>query len=221
MQHSPQTQSDTSDQEVTQPPRKSPMVVLGLVLALMFLVALSFVLSGHDTLTAAGDTPQVGAIPVVKSTTVPAGSDPTYLPASPSVGKLAPDFTWTGTDGRPVRLSGYRGQVVLINFWATWCPPCKAEMPEIEAYWKENRDKGVMILAVNVGDEDETTIRSFMQKNKLTFQALNDTSGQVASAYRIGGIPASYFVDPQGVIRDTVVGGMTKGIVAAKMARMQ
>ena len=76
-----------------------------------------------------------------------------------------------------------------------------------------------MVLAVNVGDEDEGTIRAFMQKNRLTFQAVNDAYGQIASSYRVGGIPASYFIDPQGILRDTYVGGMTKGIVSAKMAK--
>jgi len=92
-------------------------------------------------------------------------------------------------------------------------------MPEIEAYWRENKDKGIMILAVNVGGEDEETIRQFMQKYGLTFQALNDDSNQVGAAYRVSGIPTSYFVDPRGVIRDIYVGPMTKGIIAAKMTK--
>mgnify|MGYP001590143917 FL=1 len=94
-------------------------------------------------------------------------------------------------------------------------------MPEMESYWRENKDKDFVILAVDDGAEDEATIRNFMGQYRLTFQALNDTSGQVSSAYRVNGIPASFFIDPQGVIRDTVVGGMTKGIIAAKVARLK
>ena len=202
--------------QIPKPGKPSSLVIVGLIIGLVVVVGLSFLVSGT---TAGGDTPSIGAIPVVRSIALPPGGDTAALPASPVIGKLAPDFTWTGPDGNAVRLSDYRGKSVLINFWATWCPPCKAEMPEIEAYWKENKDKGIVILAVNVGDESESTIRGFMQSNKLTFQALNDTAGQIGSSYRVGGIPASYFIDPQGIVRDTYVGGMTKGIIQAKVAK--
>lgn len=204
-----------TDSATTQ--RKSPAVLLGLILGLIVLVGVSVLLNGGDVLGGSGA--DAGPVPVVKSTALPDGGDPASLPATPSVGKYAPDFTWTGPDGQAVRLSDLRGKSVLINFWATWCPPCKAEMPEMEAYWKENKDKGVVILAINVGQEDEGAIRSFMGRYNLTFQGLNDTSGQVASSYRVGTIPVSYFVDPQGIVRDSVVGGMTKGIINAKMAK--
>jgi peroxiredoxin len=207
--------------EQVQPPRKSPLVIVGLVVALVVLVALSFVLSDRDLASAGGNTPEIGPVPVVKSTTLPPGGEVSALPAAPSVGKLAPDFLWYGADGKPVRLSDFRGKVVLVNFWATWCPPCKAEMPEMEAYWRENKDKDFVILAVNDGGEDEEAIRSFMAQYRLTFQALNDTAGQVSSAYRVNGIPASFFVDAQGIVRDSVVGGMTKGIIAGKVARLR
>ena len=134
-------------------------MLLGLVVGLLVLVGVSFMLSGGDVVGGGG--PDVGPIPVVKSTALPSGGDTAALPAAPTIGKFAPDFTWTGADGKAVRLSDLRGKSVLINFWATWCPPCKAEMPEMEAYWKENKDKGVVILAIDVGQEDDGAIRDF------------------------------------------------------------
>lgn len=201
------------------PPRNSPLVILGLVFGLVALVAVSFLAGGNSPATAGGDGPPVGPVPVVKSTALPGGGDTAALPAAPIVGKYAPDFTWTGEDGKPVRLSDFRGKSILINFWATWCPPCKAEMPTIEGYWRDNKEKAVMILAVNVGSEDEATIRAFMKQYRLSFQALNDTSGQVGSAYRVNGIPATFFVDTAGIVRDSFVGEMSRGVINAGMAK--
>jgi cytochrome c biogenesis protein CcmG, thiol:disulfide interchange protein DsbE len=212
--------TQASPVEPARPPRRSPLVIVGLVLGLVVLVALSFILSDRDP-AAAGGGPEPAAVPVVKSSPLPPGSDTAALPAAPVVGKMAPDFLWYSADGKAIHLSDYRGKIVLVNFWATWCPPCKAEMPEMEAYWRENKDKDFVILAVDNGSEDEATIRKFMGLYGLSFQSLNDTAGLVSTAYRVSGIPESFFVDPQGVVRDTVIGGMTKGIIAAKVAKLR
>ncbi|MFO7602472.1 MAG: TlpA disulfide reductase family protein [Gammaproteobacteria bacterium] len=133
-----------------------------------------------------------------------AGAGPQTLPllAKPFA---ATDFDLRGEDGRRYRLSDYRGQVVLINFWATWCPPCRFEMPSLERLWQQVRDKGVVILAVNVG-EDQDTIFEFMGQYPMSFPLPMDQDGEVVKAYPVTGLPTSYIVSPQGQVTHRAVG---------------
>lgn len=118
----------------------------------------------------------------------------------------ATDFELTGEDGRNYRLSDYRGQVVLINFWASWCPPCRYEMPALERLWQQVRDKGIVILAVNVG-EDRDTIFEFMGQYPMSFPLPMDLKGEVVKSYPVTGLPTSYVVDPEGLVTHRAVGG--------------
>ncbi|MDT8404810.1 TlpA disulfide reductase family protein [Sulfuriflexus sp.] len=117
----------------------------------------------------------------------------------------AVDFELDGEDGRTYRLSDYRGQVVLINFWATWCPPCRYEMPSLERLWQQVKGKGVVILAINVG-EDEDTIFEFMGQYPMTFPLPMDQDGKVIKAYPVMGLPTSYIISPQGQVTHRAVG---------------
>jgi cytochrome c biogenesis protein CcmG/thiol:disulfide interchange protein DsbE len=128
--------------------------------------------------------------------------------AAPQVGFAAPDFSLQTTEGETYTLSALRGQAVLINVWATWCPPCRAEMPVIEKLSQEYKDKGLVVLAVNsTFQDDPAAIRPFAEKYKLSFPILLDEKGNVTRSYQVNALPSSFFIDRQGVIREVVIGG--------------
>lgn len=120
----------------------------------------------------------------------------------------AMDFKLKDLNGKEVSLSDYKGKKVLLNFWATWCSPCKAEMPEMEALYQQTKDSDLVILAVNL-DEDKDTVQKFISSNKYNFPVLLDTENIVASKYQIVSIPTSFFIDKEGNIVDKHIGPMT------------
>lgn len=124
------------------------------------------------------------------------------------VKKKAIDFKLKDLDGKEVSLSSLKGKKVFLNFWATWCPPCKAEMPEIEKLYQETKDSDLVILAVDIG-ENLNTVKSFIDENKYNFKILLDSDQNVASQYNITSIPTSYFIDADGNIVATHIGSMT------------
>ena len=122
-------------------------------------------------------------------------ADPAPLPDH-----AAPDLALLQIDGTLRTLRDLRGQVVLINFWATWCPPCRAEMPAIQQAYAEYRERGFVVLAVNQR-EDATAITPFLEQHGLTFPILIDRDGQASATYQASALPSSFFVDRRGVIR--------------------
>jgi peroxiredoxin len=137
---------------------------------------------------------------------------------SPQTGFAAPDFTLESIDGQTVRLSDLRGQAVLINFWATWCPPCRAEMPAIQQAYDRYRDQGFTVLAVNL-QESDAQVRAFADQFSLTFPILMDRSGSVSAQYRVRALPSTFFVDRAGVIRNVTVGGpMAHAFIESQVA---
>ena len=122
------------------------------------------------------------------------------------VGMQAPDFTLNNMNGQQVSLSDYRGQKVFLNFWASWCPPCRQEMPYMQKLHEEY-GKEVVILAVNVG-ESKSTAANFMMQNDLSFPVLLDNDKDTARNYLVRGIPSSYFLDQDGIIKEKIVGGV-------------
>ncbi|MGA9225616.1 MAG: redoxin domain-containing protein, partial [Mesobacillus sp.] len=117
-------------------------------------------------------------------------------------GAEAPDFELTALDGKTVKLSDYRGKKVILNFWATWCPPCKAEMPHMQNFYEENKDKGVEILAVNLTNMDKGVdeVQKFVKEYGLTFTIPLDEEGVAGTTYQAFTIPTSYILDENGVI---------------------
>lgn len=131
-------------------------------------------------------------------------------PALPPVGELnrpAPDFTLPGLDGQDVRLSDYRGKVVLVNFWGTWCEPCKEETPALQQVYEKLGDQGLVIIGIDLQNQERSgaegidDVRSFTERYGVTYPIALDVKGEVARAFQIYPIPTSYFIDPSGTIR--------------------
>lgn len=128
--------------------------------------------------------------------------------AAPQRNFLAPDFSLPTTDGETIRLSDFRGQAVLVNLWATWCPPCRAEMPAIEKVYNEYKDEGFIVFAIDMTYQDKlSAVPPFVQDHGLTFPILLDETGEAARAYQLRSLPSSFFIDRDGIIREVVIGG--------------
>ena len=130
-----------------------------------------------------------------------------HIPA-PRQGFLAPDLSLSTLGGDPITLSQLRGKPVLINFWASWCPPCRTEMPAIQNVYNEFKDQGFVVLAVNTTYQDNLgDATTFAQIRKLTFPILLDQAGDAANLYEVRALPSTYFIDADGIIQEVVVGG--------------
>ena len=121
------------------------------------------------------------------------------------VGQKAPDFKLITSDGETVQLSDFKGKRVLLNFWASWCPPCREEMPDLERFYQ---DKDAVVLAVNLTNMEmnKKTVNEFIETYGLTFPVLMDEEGQVSRLYRISPIPTTYMIDTKGIIGQRVYG---------------
>jgi peroxiredoxin len=129
------------------------------------------------------------------------------IPA-PQQGFPAPDFELKTPTGEIMKLSDLQGQAVLVNLWATWCPPCRAEMQTIETMYNQYKDRGFTVLAVNMTYQDEPLeIMPFVNEQRLTFPILLDETGEMATAYQLKSLPSSYFINREGVINEVVIGG--------------
>jgi peroxiredoxin len=123
----------------------------------------------------------------------------------PSRQKIAEDFTVPMADGASFRLSRHRGKTVLINFWATWCPPCREEMPALERLYREHRDRGLVLLAISI-DADPKVVAPYVKTSQLTFPIALDPKAEVANKYGVRALPSSFVVDRQGVMAGLALG---------------
>lgn len=151
--------------------------------------------------------------------TIPQADPLLGLEVAPVEGSIAPDFKLRSLDGEEVRLSDYRGHPVLINLWATWCGPCRLEMPAIQDRFKLYEAGGFVVLAVNF-DEPEGAVRDFRDELGLTFQILLDPGANVQKLYRNRNYPTSFFVDEAGIIQVHHIGVMTEGQLDENLAEI-
>jgi len=178
--------------------RFAPLIILGVGL-LIGMSAGAVVLFG------------LPALPTVISANSTNPTGPTATPApAPIVGAPAPDFELENLDGEAVSLAQWRGQVVLINFWATWCGPCRVEMPAIEARYEAFKDDGFTVLAVNV-DEPLPDVSAFAIAYDLTFPILLDPGAVINDLYRVRAYPTTFIIDREGFISRLHIGSMTEG----------
>jgi peroxiredoxin len=155
-----------------------------LLLLLFFAIALTQAIGNEDQDTNAG----------------------TAVIATAEVAQQAPDFTLTSLGGKEVKLSNFKGRKVMINFWATWCPPCKAEMPAMQKLY--DHANGYMdILAINIDPQND--VAGFVRENQLTFPILLDETGKVNENYSIISIPTTYLINEEGRIEKKHIGAMT------------
>ncbi|MSR23970.1 MAG: redoxin domain-containing protein [Nitrospiraceae bacterium] len=139
----------------------------------------------------------------------------------PAAGMPAAEFTLTDLEGRQQSLSQYRGKVVLLNFWATWCKPCTTEMPAMQATFDKLRGKGFVVLAVNELEDDEK-VRAHIRDYKHTFPVLMDRENRVANLYGVYGLPVSVFIDEAGVVQAYIKGGLlTEQKIEDEIARIR
>lgn len=135
-------------------------------------------------------------------------------------GQIAPDFELTTLDGDTVKLSDYRGKRVMLNFWATWCPPCRVEMPDMQKF-HDNKD--IVILAVNLSETESNTekVQAFIDERDLTFPILLDEETVVADQYQIQPIPSSFLIDSDGRIHNKAFGALNYDMMVQEFEKMQ
>ena len=132
------------------------------------------------------------------------------------IGDLAPDFTAPTQDGSTVTLSDLRGQPVVLNFWATWCPPCRAEMPDLVAAYEAHKDNGLVIVGVNEQDDEDKAL-AFMEQYGIEFPVLLDSRGDLASLYTARGLPTTFFIDRDGNVAEAWSGMLTADLLDERL----
>lgn len=143
------------------------------------------------------------------------GRDPSVI-ASPLVGRLAPNFTLAQLDGPPVTLSKLRGQVVVINFWASWCAECRTEQAALDQAWRRFQDSGVVVVGVNFEDETSAA-RGYVRTADVTYPVVEDADSSTALAYGLRGVPETFIVNRSGRIVNRIIGSVDAADLASQI----
>ena len=136
-------------------------------------------------------------------------NDSSWKPANQAAlqeNQQAPEFTFPNLDGKMIRLSDYRGKILLLNIWATWCPSCVAEMPSIQKLYNKFKDRNFEILAVSIDEQGREAVAPFIKKQNLTFPVLLDPQAKIKTPYGLTGIPESFVIDKAGIIIKKIIG---------------
>ena len=154
---------------------------------------------------------------------LPESKNPTGRSPAPEVDRAAPDFILETPDGGTLRLSDLQGHPVMLNFWASWCPPCRAEIPELVEAYARYRQAGLVIVGVDLQEPDDI-VAGFAQDFGVEYPLVIDRDGEMRDVWRLGGpvqgIPTSYFIDATGVIRARFYGPLTEDLLADRLAKI-
>lgn len=188
------------------PTRPSPILIVFVLIPLLgILAAVGLAVSESSSASQSVPTP----LPV---------SDPFQVVSL--IDQPAPNFELTGLDGARYRLSSYRGRVVFLNFWATWCEPCKRELPALQEFVAEQGDSGAVVLALNMAETPEAINTYFAASNITGLTVLLDTNLEVKDAFAIGVFPTTYVVDRSGIVRDKKLGEIKAEDLKAYMDKL-
>jgi thiol-disulfide isomerase/thioredoxin len=177
--------------------------IFGVIFMVFCFVTLSVALRGPDTIKVNGSETKAGLIGEAPKDRL-------------KIGDPAPDFALAQLGGDPVQLSKLRGKVVFINFWATWCDPCREEMPDIQRIYQKYKNQDVVVLAVNVR-ENADAAKSYFKTNNLTMPVLLDTTGAVPGGFRVTRYPETYIIDRQGRVGEFSIGAFNYATMEQKI----
>ena len=163
--------------------KSSPLPLIFVGLGLIAIAIAAVILIPRD------ETPAVASAP---------DEIPSSIPGEMNF--IAPELTLTDLEGAPVSLADYEGQWVLVNNWATWCPPCRAEMPELNAYYEAHKDDGFILIGISSGDT-QAQIEAFVQEYGISFPMWQDPMSKSLNAFRMEYLPSSFVIDPSGTVR--------------------
>ncbi len=220
---------DVADEPVAAPrPRRGSRQVIG-PFTIRHLALLTTVIAVVLVILVAATRPLGPSSPSAKAdpqaTFYRIGSDTRGL----AIGQRAPDFVGTGADGQAIRLTDLdghplsmadlTGHPVWINFWATWCPPCQRETPDLRDAYEAHRKDGLVLVAISI-QEEPGAVRDYVTRYGLTYTIGMDVTGAIMHTYGVFGIPTHYFIDRDGIIRDRVFGPLDKAGIEQRLAEI-
>lgn len=147
----------------------------------------------------------------------------TGTPVGITPGDQAPDFELEMLNGETAKLSDFKGKRILLNLWASWCPPCREEMPDIQDLHTTYKDDNFMVIGVNLTTSEKSiqNVKDFVEDYELTFPIFMDVNNEVGEAYQAISIPTSVFIDSEGIVQKRVIGSMSRGIIEENIKKLE